>query len=201
VNRIVLYDRTCMTGRRGLSPIWAAGSLLYRALGRVDRRRGVSSWGEAFDHLAAQTEPIDEIQYWGHGKWGAALIDDERFDADSFGRHSAALDALRERLAPNALIWFRTCETLGARPGHDFAQRLADRTGARVAGHTYIIAFQQSGLHGLAPGMRPDWSDTEGLVEGTPDDPRAADWSRAGLPNTITALTGKVPAAWFSAIR
>jgi hypothetical protein len=201
MNRIVLYDRTCWTGRRGLSPIWAAGSRMYRMLRRVERIEGVDSWAAALAYLGAQPELIDEIQFWGHGKWGCAMVGDDRFDVDALARHATALDAIRVRLAPNALLWFRTCETLGARPGQAFARRLADRMGARVAGHTYIIGYQQSGLHGLAPGMRPDWSEAEGLVEGTPDEPRKAAWSRRGLPNTITALVGEVPAAWFSAIR
>ena len=41
-----------------------------------------------------------------------------------------ALCALRERLAPNALVWFRTCETFGASAGHDFARAWTDFSGA-----------------------------------------------------------------------
>jgi hypothetical protein len=201
VRRLVIYDKTCTWGRRGLSPVWAAGTALYRGLRRIDGSRGAASWTDALGYLAAQDEPIAEVQYWGHGKWGRALIGEESFDATALDTHAAALDAIRERLAPDALWWFRTCETFGARSGHDFAQRLADRLGVRVAGHTYIIAFHQSGLHGLAPGMRPDWSIDEGLSEGTPDDPREAYWSARGLPNTVTALTPAVPGAWFSSAR
>ena len=82
------------------------------------------------------------------------------------------LARFREQLAPNALIWFRTCETLGANAGIEFAERLADWTGARIAGHTHVIGFHQSGLHALAPGVAADWSPTEGLVEGTADAPQ-----------------------------
>lgn len=198
MKRLVLFDKTCVRGRRGLSPVWGAGTKVYRALRRIDDARGVASWTEALAYLAQQREPIREVQYWGHGKWGRALIDGDSFDASSIVTHRGALDAIKERLAPDALLWFRTCETLGAQAGHDFAQRLADALGARVAGHTYIIAFHQSGLHGLAPGMRPDWSVDEGLLEGTPDDPRRARWSRMWAPRTVTALTSAVPAAWFS---
>ena len=108
------------------------------------------------------------------------------------------LDALRERLAPGALVWFRTCETFGAARGLDFARRLADHLGARVAGHTFIIGFHQSGLHGLAPGAAPDWSATEGLAEGSADEPRRARWSSPFAPQTITCLSGRVPERWFS---
>lgn len=167
-------------------------------LGRIDRSKGVASWDEAFAWLAEQSEPVDEIQYWGHGKWGRAMVGEDVFDAESLVTRRAALDAVKERLAPGALLWFRTCETFGARVGHDFAQRLADTLGIRVAGHTYIVAYQQSGLHGLLPGTRPTWSVDEGIAQGTPDAPEAALWSSARAPNTVTALTRAVPSAWFS---
>ena len=191
--RLLVYDRSDR-----LTPVWWSGSALYRSLRRIDAAKGVSSWDEAFDWLATHDE-IHEVQYWGHGKWGRALVDRDSFDADSLaGRHADAIAAIRARLAPDALWWFRTCETFGANAGHDFAQRLADTLGARVAGHTYVIAFQQSGLHGLAPGMRPDWSAGEGLAFGTAADPQRALWSTRSAPNTITALTGAIPAEWFA---
>jgi len=196
--RLVVYDRTCVRDRGRLSPIWSAGTRLYRGLRRIDAAFGAESWDDALAWLTTH-DRIDQIQYWGHGKWGRALVDDDVLDAESIaGRHRAGLEAVRERLAPDALVWFRTCETFGAHAGHDFAQRLADFLGARVAGHTFIIGFHQSGLHGLAPGMRPDWSVDEGLREGTADDPQQAYWSKPWSPNTVTALTGKVPARWFA---
>ncbi len=200
--RLLVFDRTCTVGRRGsLSPVWAAGAKLYRELGRIDAALGVASWDEAFAWLTTQREPIREIQYWGHGTWGAARVDEDRFDIDAIGHRARDLAALRERLAPDALVWFRTCETLGARAGHEFSMRLADTLGARVAGHTYIIGFHQSGLHGVAPGMRADWSVDEGLREGTPDAPTKARSSRPWIARTITALDGAVPQAWFSGTR
>jgi len=111
------------------------------------------------------------------------------------------LAALREQLAPGALVWFRTCETLGAAAGIDFAERLADFLGARVAGHTYVIGFHQSGLHGLPPGTRADWSPTEGLADGTAEAPRRAKWSHRLAPRTITCLGGEVPEPWFAGVR
>ncbi len=105
---------------------------------------------------------------------------------------------LREKLAPGALIWFRTCETFGARAGIALAERLADFTGARVAGHTHIIGLHQSGLHGLAPGQRADWAEDEGLLEGTPESPQRARRSAPWRTNTITCFASSVPARWFS---
>ena len=191
--RVVVYDRTCVRDRGRLSPIWALGARLYRRLGRVDAVHGVASWEEAFAWLASH-ETISELQYWGHGKWGRAFVREDVLDATRIPQ----LAAVRERLAPDALVWFRTCETFGAHAGHDFAQRLADFLGARVAGHTYVIGFHQSGLHGLAPGTRPHWPADEGLLEGSPQAPERARWSKPWAPNTITALTGQVPARYFS---
>jgi len=199
--RVTVFDRTCVRTGGHLSPIWAAGSALYRGLGRIDARCGAASWDEALVWLAARPAPITELQYWGHGTWGGARIADDCLDADALSpahRLRAPLEAVRERLAPDALVWFRTCKTLGTRSGIDFAERLADFLGARVAGHTYVIGFHQSGLHGLAPGVRADWSADEGLAEGAVDAPVHAKSSRPWAPRTITCLHGEVPAAWFA---
>ena len=201
--RALVYDRTCVRRVGGLSRVWAAGAALYRRLGRIDAVSGVASWDEALGWLAALPEPIRELQYWGHGKWGAALVGEDVLDARALAAgdpRRAALEAVREHLAPDALVWFRTCETFGARRGIDLAERLADFLGARVAGHTFVIHHYQSGLHGLAPGCRADWSADEGLAAGTPDEPRRARTSTPWAPRTITALMGRVPEAWFAGI-
>jgi hypothetical protein len=196
--RLLVFDRTCPR----LSIAWRAGARLYRARGRIDAACGVGSWEGGLGWLAGWHAPIAEIQYWGHGHWGSALVDrDDVLDASALSPgHAlhAALEAVRERLAPDALIWFRTCETFGATAGHDFAMRLADWTGARVAGHTHVIGFHQSGLHGLAPGARPSWSASEGLARGTADAPERAKTSWPWSPHTITCLDGTVPDAWFA---
>jgi hypothetical protein len=192
--RALVYDRT----QGQLTRIWGAGSVLYRGLRRLDAVRGVTSWDEALAWLGSQTEPIDEIQYWGHGHWGRAYVHTDVLEARSLVQRAKQMAAIRERLSPNALLWFRTCETLGAHLGQDFAQRLSDYFGARVAGHTHIIGFHQSGLHGLHPGERPHWSAEEGLHAGTAAAPQQALHSAPWRTRTITCLGGKVPEAWFS---
>ena len=198
--RLLVYDRTCVIRGRALSTPWAIGARLYRGLGRIDATRGVASWAEALAWLATH-DRVDEIQYWGHGRWGRAMVGDDVLDArvldTSHGLH-AALREVRARLAPDALLWFRTCETFGATRGIAFAEALADFLGARVAGHTHVIGVHQSGLHGLAPGARAGWSPAEGLAEGTPADPKRAQPSGRRAPNTITCFDGAVPAEWFS---
>jgi hypothetical protein len=184
----------------GLSHVWWTGARLYRTLGRLDAHHGVSSWEEALTWLAEHEpdRPIAEIQYWGHGKWGAARIGTESFDHHALYDNAPLgplLDRVRARMLPDgrSLWWFRTCETFGARRGHCFAETLADRMQCSVAGHTFIIGHWQSGLHTLQPGAKPDWAEDEGLIEGTPDDPKKARWSKASLPNTVSFLTGRIP--------
>lgn len=205
--RLLVYDQTCHDEAKilGLSTAWSAGALLYRGLGRLDAARGVSSWEEAFDWLATvkRDRPIAEIQYWGHGKWGRVLVDRASFDASALSpAHPlhARLAAVRERLVPGgeALVWFRTCETAGALAGQDFVARLADHLGARVAGHTFVIGVSQSGLRGVSPGAKPDWSPTEGLAEGTAEAPVRALWSGPREVRTVTCFHGAFPASWIT---
>lgn len=200
--RLMIYDRSCR-GRRalpGLSHAWWAGAKLYRTLRRLDAYRGVDSWEEALEFLAdfPSDRPIAEVQYWGHGKWGSARVRQQVLDRNALHlKHPlhSRMKAVRDRMLPSgqALWWFRTCETLGARPGHHLAIDLSEFLDARVAGHTFIIGHVQSGLHSLAPGERPTWSEEEGLREGSPDEPRRAYWSRLRAPNTITCLRGTIP--------
>jgi hypothetical protein len=176
--------------------------MLYRALGRIDACFGARSWDEAWTWLKTHdaSRPIEEIQYWGHGRWGRVLVDEDVFDARALTEghplYEAVL-AVRERLLPGSLVWLRTCEAFGATAGLDFSQRLADGLGARVAGHTFIIGALQSGLRTLAPGCRPTWSGLEGLADGTSDHPLRAHRSALERPRTITFLSNEVPRSWF----
>ena len=200
--RLVVYDATQrLRPPRALGHSWHYGTKLYRALGRVDGSFGARSFEEAFAWLGrhAPERTIGELQFWGHGKWGQIFIDREMLDRgvlEARHAHHAAFQALRERLSPDALLWFRTCETLGASAGQDFAAALGDATGARVAGHTYVIGFFQSGLHCVRAGDAPAWSSTEGLARGSAERPELALPSSPDAPNTITCLTGKIPAGF-----
>ncbi|WP_394839985.1 DUF4347 domain-containing protein [Pendulispora rubella] len=203
--RLLVFDGTPKKGEGLLRAAWSSGAPLYRALGRVDAHHGATSWADALAWLTQfrQGEPISGIQYWGHGKWGTVFIANDVFTAralDAGHAHFEALAALRARMLPNAqsLVWFRTCETFGARAGHAFASRLSNFLGARVAGHTHVIGVLQSGLHGLHPGESPRWSDSEGLASGTPDAPVSAKGSSPDAPHTIHFMNNAVPDAWFA---
>lgn len=197
--RLLVYDATQRSrSPRALGLSWQYGARLYGALGRIDAAFGARNFSEALAWLAGYrgARPIAELQFWGHGKWGAIFVDRDVLDRGVLRpnhRLHAAFRGFRERLEPDALLWFRTCETLGAAPGQDFAQALGDATGARVAGHTFVIGFLQSGLHCLRPGSRPQWSSHEGLAKGDPASPERALPSSPNAPNTITCLDGKIP--------
>lgn len=202
--RLMVYDAT-QGGRGplpGLTASWWAGAHLYRALGRLDAWHPAETWADALGWLARvrPDRPIAEIQFWGHGHWGSARVAGEVLDRAALmpaHPHRRRLEAIRARLVPgDGLWWFRTCETFGARAGHDLARAWADFFGARAAGHTFVIGPWQSGLHSLAPGAVPDWPADEGLVAGTPGAPVKAAWSRPGAPHTVTCLAGRVPQGW-----
>ena len=200
--RLLIYDKTCVgkPGRLGLTHSWIAGALLYKGLGRFDACRGVSSWEEAFDYLAnfRRDHPLSEVQYWGHGKWGLARVQRDSFALDSLRAghpHHKALERLRQERswAASPLLWFRTCETVGAHAGQKFAVELADFFHADVAGHTYIIGPWQSGLHRVSPGQKPDWDPEEGIRKGDATNPTRALWSWPHRPNTIHCLQSRIP--------
>ncbi|MCC6747764.1 MAG: hypothetical protein IT371_08915 [Deltaproteobacteria bacterium] len=200
--RVLVFDRTCR-GRPllpGLSHSWAAGSRLYRGLGRLDAAFGATGWAEALAWLGsvAPGRRIAEVQFWGHGKWGGALVGGERLDASALvARHELwpLLEAMRSRfvLDGRGLWWWRTCETYGAVAGQRFASAWSDFLGARTAGHTHVIGFWQSGLHSLDAGARPGWDPGEGLARGSSSAPELALGSGPGRPHTITCLHGRIP--------
>jgi hypothetical protein len=202
--RLMIYDRTCMTGNGvpGLTLSWRVGGWLYGRLGRLDSWSGAATWEEALNWLATvgRPDPIAEIQYWGHGQWGEVLLDHQSLDATAVAPpnpHCEALGAIRDRLIPggDALWWFRTCSTFGTVRGHAFARAWSRFFGCRVAGHTFVIGPFQSGLHTLRPGAKPGWPVDEGVpapVNGVPA--TRALWSARSAPNTISCLQGRIPA-------
>ena len=97
------------------------------------------------------------------------------------------LATIRDRMTPQSLWWFRSCDVFGTERGQDFAPTWTQFFGCRAAGHTYTIHILQSGLHVLAPGDEPSWSTHEG-VKVCVD---RAITSSVFAPNTITFLQGR----------
>ncbi|MBI4815250.1 MAG: DUF4347 domain-containing protein [Deltaproteobacteria bacterium] len=195
--RLLVYDATCRGPRAlYLSTIWTAGARLFSGLSAYDAFFGAKSWDEALEWLATvrADEPIEEVQYWGHGNFGSIRLGAQNLELaslDPSGPFRAGLDRVRDRIVgPEALIWLRTCEAFGTRRGQDFARGLADFFGCRVAGHTYVIGWAQSGLHVLRPGEEARWSEREGLH---PHRPNRARWSGLLEPNTVPFLSARLP--------
>lgn len=193
--RLMVYDRNSSAGRF-LVTAWKVGGRAYAALGRLDDWYGAQSWAEALDWLSRHRapEPLAEVQFWGHGRWGEAMIGSTRLDRamlePDHPQHQA-LRAVRARLvAGTGLWWFRTCSTFGTAKGQAFAQAWTNFLGCRAAGHTFIIGLHQSGLHSLGPGETPAWPVDEGVKDDKPV------WSRPGAPNTISCFRGTIPASF-----
>lgn len=202
--RLLIYDATRPDGEFWLRSAWATGARLYKSLGRIDAFFGARNWTEALEWAGAQATGggIDEIQYWGHGKWGKVYIASDILSLAALEPGHAlygAMKGLKARLAPSSLVWFRTCETFGAEAGHAFAEGLTEFLGCSTAGHTYVIHALQSGLHGLRPGAKPHWSSSEGLSRGTATAPLAAHNSVPNAPNTLHFMNGVIPLAFFGA--
>jgi hypothetical protein len=210
--RLVVFDRTdtapvvlqrserlpdgTARGVGGLTRFWRAGAVMHRAAGRASATLGASSFREALGWAAAcanaRGERIAELQAWGHGGWGYMGMGSDRLDAETIARGGALareVDAFKEALAPGALVWLRCCSAFGAASGRAFAARLADRLGARVAGHTFIIGVWQSGAHSVAPGADPAWDPNEGLdLDPATRSPRGALESSRRAPQTLHCL-------------
>lgn len=186
----------------GLSPIWRAGTVLHRLAFAADASLGAASWEEALSWAVRvsreNNRPIASLQIWGHGSWGAMRLGPSALDGAALLRRHALgplLDDLRSRLeGPEAVFWLRCCSAFG-HTGRRFAADAADRLGCRVAGHTYVIGFFQSGTHSLRPGETAAWDEREGvqLVRGQP---AAALVSTPNAPNTVSCLAFGLPAAF-----
>jgi len=187
-------------GSPGLSPIWRAGTVLHRLTGAADASLGATSWSEALawaaDTSRARGRPIGSVQIWGHGGWGSMALGKTALDAAALRPDhalAAPIDALRGCLdGPESLFWMRCCSAFGHSIGQRFAEALALRLGCRVAGHTHIIGFFQSGTHSLRPGERAGWPVDEGVLR---EDGRAtgARWSTRSAPNTVSCLSLGLP--------
>lgn len=201
--RLVVWDATGYGSawvQPALTASWRVGVKLYGlrpTATRVDATFGATSWQDALAWLCSVRpgEPIDEVQYWGHGLPGRVLVAKDALTTAGLAPGAPLhddLDAFAARLSgPAALVWFRTCGAFGGAAGHAFAAACADRFGCRVAGHTFVIGPLQSGLHTATKTSPPSWPLNEGQGPGgglLPSSPSA--------PHTISCLHGAIPAGW-----
>ena len=160
--RVLLVDAT---GYDPLRLTWRVGHLITSPR-RFTHRLYVHSWDEAMDQLGdlAQHEKLSELQFWGHGSSGRALIGTDALDM-TYLQTSARFQrwvSLRPFLStPSPLIWFRTCDTMKAEAGRLFSSKLAHLLRCRVAGYTQYIHVIQRGLVVAWPERPAQWSDDE----------------------------------------
>ena len=193
--RVMTYDSTDWAGG-GLTKSWFAGGKLYKLFRALDVVKPVSSWREAFDWLntVEADKKIDMWQFWGHGGPAKIYVNGETIGQKTLSPNNEFYDdllTLRDRLHPNSLVWFRSCEVFNGPSGKKFAKDLADFLGCRVAAHTFIVGPFQSGLHSVRPGQGPSWPDSEGRD--------ASGKGKVSMPwytNTVTCVTGNVPKGW-----
>jgi hypothetical protein len=200
--RVTRREDGTAEGTGGLSRWWRLGAGLHRGLYGADAVAPASTWDEALRFAIAASDrlgaKIAELQAWGHGGFGFMRMGDTRLDRASLAGGAALaplVDALRDRLADDALVWLRCCSAFGAAEGRAFAPALAERLRARVAAHTFIIGAWQSGTHSVALGEAPSWPIDEG-TERTASGAIVARVSRADAPNTVFMLRRGLPAGW-----
>jgi hypothetical protein len=186
--KLVIYDKTDIAG--WVRWTWVIGAFLFKLFRRIDDYKGVETWGDAFDWLCSQKHPIKEIQFWGHGTWGSAIVGLTRLQNVTMGMglYEADLVKLREKLSADSIFWLRSCGCFGDLRGQDFAVRLSKALGCIVVGHTYIIHFWHSGTRVLHPGKMPDWPLDEG-VKNT----EKMRWSGMREPATIIFCRANLP--------
>lgn len=111
---------------------------------------------------------IKRVEFWGHGRPGAMTIGDEELTPGSFvpdHPHYSYLSMLRDRLADEAVISFRGCQTFAGKEGKDFACGAAGffGSGVQVEGQSRMIGFNLDwgGVVCLAAGQLPYWPDVD----------------------------------------
>ena len=179
--KVMIYDATDTKPGLELADSWAFGGKLYKQFNKLDKICAANSFKEARDFLV-KLDPIDRLEFWGHGNPGNFFINGIKMDPDEFFKD---LPQIRD------LIWFRSCGTIAGTKGKSFALTVAARTKTTVAGHTHLIGPLQSGLHTLKPGSLPSWSNTEGL-----DKKGNMKSSYIWSPNTISCLHSEIPKGW-----
>ncbi len=181
--RVLIYD--AVETNLGLAAGWRIGSLFYK----FDEVIPATSWNQVFEKLLAIPGTIHEIQWWGHGNPGIAVL-----NGLALNQNNANWPLLKNKLPTNGsgLIWFRCCASFQGEKGKKFALDLANKLNCKVAGHTYNIGFPfHSGLHSVTPLKIPSWSNIEGLgIDGKTKS------SSLFAPNTIYMWQDKLPVGY-----
>jgi hypothetical protein len=183
--RVTIYDRNPGpgVGQWFLSLSWVLGCFIQKLFGAVDKYYGAKSWEDAYKWLGEQGQ-LSSVQYWGHGSPGTVWLAGRQISTDEF------IAALKSKVSPESIIWFRTCSTFQGAAGYRFSAKLCDELNCVVAGHTRIIGLLQGGLHTRRPLQAPSWPIDEAELP-------KAQWPylKSGN-NTISCFATKIPKGW-----
>lgn len=196
---IMFYDASDWAGEQ-LRFSWVTGGHFYKLFRGVEETKGCYNWTEALNYLSNvdSDKKIKSIQFWGHGSPGRVWINGDFLSVRSLlasSTHRSYLLKLKERLTPESVIWFRSCNVFAGQEGYLFAIAFSQFMNCVVAGHTFIVGPWQSGLHTIKPGERPSWSKEEGIKKKENGETQML-WSKPWSPNTIFCLTGQIPKGW-----
>lgn len=185
--RIVIYDKNpgLGFGQKLLAWSWRIGCVLAKLRGKANECYGAESWIDAISWLQRfEDESITSVQYWGHGSPGHVWLAGRIMPVHAFA-------SVRLKLAPGAVLWFRSCSSFQGRLGRELTVKLGDSLGCTVAGHTRIIGPLQGGLRSRRLGEAPRWPESEGELPPS----WIPNYLRWG-PNTVTCLASDVPEGW-----
>lgn len=185
--RLTIYDKNPGKGLNQwfLMASWAVGCFLQKLFGKVDDYYAAKSWEDAYAWLSNRPGTITSLQYWGHGSPGLVWLAGRPMDLNKF------IMAMKSKVTPQTIIWWRTCSTFHGEVGYYFSQRLADGLECTIAGHTRIIGPIQGGLHTRKPHSLPMWPKDEGELPPS----KLPSWLQWG-PNSVLCFATKVPEGW-----
>ena len=184
--RVIIYD--AKPGSRFIDKFlklsWLVAAWFQKLIGVADAVYAAETWLSTVEFLSRH-DKLTSLQYWGHGSPGTVWLSGHPLTADDFR-------ALKGRMAPEGIIWFRCCSVFQGLRGHRFSEQLANELNCTIAGHTRVIGVFQGGLHTRKPYTAPSWPIEE--VEFP-----FSMWSYLGLKwgnNTVVCLATKVPSGW-----
>lgn len=155
--KIIIYDKNPGSGiKQSLLKIsWMIGCWFQKLIGKTDEFHGADSWNDVVQWICKQPNSISSIQYWGHGSPGNVWLSGKPLKYHQ-------LREIKDKLAPDAVIWFRTCSSFQGKAGYSFAENMSLTLNCTIAAHTRIVGLFQGGLHTIKPGKEPSWPISEG---------------------------------------
>lgn len=186
--KVNIYDRVAWPGfmQWCLKTSWLLGCVFQKLIGVIDDYYGAESWEDAMAWVKKLPEPIEQLQYWGHGSPGVIWLAGNAVPTKNWLQLKPYLSG------SDALIWFRVCSSFQGKEGHAFSKAVADGLNCTAAGHLWTIGLWQPGLFTRQPFTKPTWPVDEGAVE-PKWRPDLQPWL---IRRTIICLRWWIPKGW-----